>query len=160
MTTLLPNQIIDGTIHYLDGSTSVVKTKFRYLNSELYDLTTLVEHSTNTDENGNIVQISQLKCRPSQPLARIHFSIEPKSVFIEGFYVYPQTRFCNMEPDERNAYRKLGELIFSIGFRHVYSHYQSKSIDVSQITVTAQVFGDKFDHHDVYDHSNLCILIR
>lgn len=159
MTTLLPNLINDGTISYIDGSASFIKTKLKYMNDELYDLSTIVEHSTNIDDNGNIAQVSLLKCKSSQPLARIHFSVEPESVYIEGFYVYPQTQYCKMNPDERDAYKKLGELIFSIGFKHILNYYKSKSIDIRKVNVSAQVFGDKYDHTDVYDHSNMCILL-
>lgn len=160
---MLPELITDGIITFSDNSESFVKTKFRYSDGGFCDLTTFIEHSTIKNENGIITPVSSLKCKPNHPLARIHMSIEPKSTFIEGFYVYPQTRFCEMTQDERNAFKHLGELIFTIGFTHVFNYYnqyyESSPEKIDIVTVGAQVFGNKYDHTDAYDHSNLCTLL-
>lgn len=148
-------QIIeDGVITFSNESKSAVKTRFIYMNGfELFDLTTYAEHSIFTES----------KCKNTQPLARIHLTIEPNSVYIEGFYVYPQTRFCEMTPSQRNAFKNLGELVFSIGFSHIKKYYTNyyklEPNKINDISVSAQVFGNKYDHLNAYDHSNLCILL-
>lgn len=123
------SEYIDGTIIFTDNSSSVVKTVFTSKFDYLDEISTIVNHTSATRE----------LCQ-SEDLARITVKLIPsiRSFKIEEFYVNTNTVSCRMSPSERNAYKRLGEVIFSLMFNHIghllddktYSQYQYVIADV------------------------------
>lgn len=91
-------------------------------------LTTFVEHSPLTGSN----------CE-SKYMAYIRLSILLNFTYIEGFYVYPQMSECNLTLEQRNSFNKLGELIFTLAFRHAKDYHSKNGVDLDNLQVRANV---------------------
>lgn len=139
------SEYIDGSIIFTDNSSVLVKTTFYFKSGFLDEICTTVDHSNTT----------RTLCT-SKYLAEITIKLLPsiKSIKIEDFYVNASTVNCRMSPEDRNVYKRLGELIFSIVFNHIGDMIKKEVLEHYDY-----VIADVVDVSYKYDKKGTCALL-